>query len=149
MAGDSAGDRRLTSVIYYRCKQFEYLLIKSPLRGRFYLGRQSAPQANYFLLRGQKKVIKEKAAPTVWPCGLPCAPRHFGRARNSLRSNSRALLPKMTAVLGCTDGDPGRWTEASNEHQNMTSLPPQGFMPFRVEGQDGGGVGFIKTPSPP
>jgi len=70
------------------------------------LGGFFAPLASDILLRGQKKVTKEKAAPTVWPCGLPCAPRHFGRARNSLRSDSRALLPKMAAVLGGTDGDP-------------------------------------------
>jgi hypothetical protein len=115
VAGDSTGDRRLIQLIHHRCGRFELNLYRGcPLRGRIYLGRPFAPHANYFLLRGQKKVIKEKAAPTAWSFGLPCAPRHFGRARNSLRSDSRALPPTCyisgPAVLGCTDGDPGAVT---------------------------------------
>ena len=42
-----------------------------------------SPAAAYFLLIGQEKVSKEKAAPVRRSCGLPCAARHSGRLRNS------------------------------------------------------------------
>ena len=42
-----------------------------------------SPAAAYFLLCGQEKVSKEKAAPVRRSGGLPCAARHAGRLRNS------------------------------------------------------------------
>jgi hypothetical protein len=42
-----------------------------------------SPAAGYFLLCGQKKVTKEKAALLRRPCGLPCVARPAGRLRNS------------------------------------------------------------------
>jgi hypothetical protein len=41
-----------------------------------------SPAASDFLLRGQKKVTKEKAAPLNRPCGVPCVTRSGGRLRN-------------------------------------------------------------------
>ena len=42
-----------------------------------------SPAAAYFLLSGQEKVSKGKAAPVRRSFGLPCAARHAGRLRNS------------------------------------------------------------------
>lgn len=45
--------------------------------------RSRLPAAGYFLLCGQKKVTKEKAAPIHRSCGLPSAAPLAGRLRNS------------------------------------------------------------------
>src|SRR4051812_31866725 len=46
------------------------------------------PGAGYLLLRGQKKLTEEKAAPDETPFGYPCAARQGQRLLNS-RSNMR------------------------------------------------------------
>jgi hypothetical protein len=53
------------------------------LLGYYFKFAGGSPAAGDFLLCGQKKVTKEKAAPVCRSFGLPCAARRTGRLRNS------------------------------------------------------------------
>jgi len=79
--------------------------------GVFILGGFRAAGRSLFFARPKKRDEK-KGRPMVWPCGLPCASRPFGRTGNSPLKSTRAqtlprLFPKRPAMLGCTNGDPG------------------------------------------
>jgi hypothetical protein len=72
-------------------------LLLPPLRGKAGMGglllwfsakrcfkfAGGSPAATYFLLNGQEKVSKEKAALVSRPYGLPCVTQRAGRLRNS------------------------------------------------------------------
>ena len=71
-----------------------------------YLDAVSGPQPGSFLLRGQKKRTKEKAARMTCPAnnaGFPVLLAHSGAHYNSHKkpcSNSNGLIPLWPAVLG-------------------------------------------------
>ena len=77
--------------------------------------RGAAPRAGYFLLRGQEKVTKEKAALLHRPDGYPVLLAPGGSGRRAfpgpaagLRASMRATLratPPSTAMLGDTKGN--------------------------------------------
>ena len=54
-----------------------------PMLARCFNFAGGGPAAGYFLLSGQEKETKEKAAPVRRSFGLPCAARRAGRLRNS------------------------------------------------------------------
>jgi len=63
-----------------------------------------SPAATCFLLSGQEKVSKEKAAPVRRSCGRPCAARQIGRLRNSplsLRDKDSDSARRLPPICLC------------------------------------------------
>ena len=105
-----------------------FVMSNGPLAGGSPKGLRSAtrlsacgivcPAASHFLLRGQEKVTKEKAAPPHRPSGsLRCSPSRAahqlalaGHTKRALlrTSNTVRLFPVRAALLGGTEGESTR-----------------------------------------
>src|SRR5512146_1855469 len=98
------------------------MVVSLPRHAEFDAG--AAPRAGHFLLRGQEKVTKEKAArrlaATRYPALLIISGPFVQLARQKTpRSNMHSLSPEMTAMLGCVHGG-WRYPGDTNQLQSLS-----------------------------